>query len=224
MFGVSSFPHLSTYLVDQVVHYSPYDPHGKVYPGPLVTDNGFWDTFRTVYPLLSLAYPDHLGVIIQGWLNAYKEGGEQIDRSTDEWMTDLMHHIITIITTTTTILISSSTTTSIMITIIGWLPSWASPGYRNCMVGTYADVVIADAIVKNITSFDWSTARDALLKDSFQQPPAYVGNAVGKLGLDEYSSQGFLSGTDSEAVSRTIDYGFADFAVAQVSRDDEEYG
>ena len=33
----------------KLVHYSPYDPSGKVYAGPLVTDNGFWDTFRTVY-------------------------------------------------------------------------------------------------------------------------------------------------------------------------------
>jgi putative alpha-1,2-mannosidase len=30
------------------------------------TDNGFWDTFRTVYPMLSLIYPDHLGTIVQG--------------------------------------------------------------------------------------------------------------------------------------------------------------
>jgi putative alpha-1,2-mannosidase len=29
-------------------------------------DNGFWDTFRTVYPMLSLIYPDHLGTIVQG--------------------------------------------------------------------------------------------------------------------------------------------------------------
>lgn len=56
-----------------VVHYSPYDPQGGVHPGYLVTDNGFWDTFRTVYPLLSLAYPDHLGPIIQG--NAQTNGG-----------------------------------------------------------------------------------------------------------------------------------------------------
>ena len=50
----------------KIVHYSPYDPNGQVHPGPLVTDNGFWDTFRTVYPLLSLIYPDLLGDIIQG--------------------------------------------------------------------------------------------------------------------------------------------------------------
>ncbi len=47
----------------------------------------------------------------------------------------------------------------------GWLPSWASPGYRNCMVGTFADVVIADAIVKGVKGFDLDTARQALMKD-----------------------------------------------------------
>ena len=50
------------------VHYSPYDPEGRVFPGLLVTDNGFWDTFRTVYPMLALIYPRELGDIIQGML------------------------------------------------------------------------------------------------------------------------------------------------------------
>ena len=48
----------------------------------------------------------------------------------------------------------------------GWLPSWASPGYRNCMVGTFADVVVADAIVKNVPNFDLALAKEALLKDA----------------------------------------------------------
>lgn len=50
----------------ETVHYSPYDPSGRTFSGPLVTDNGFWDTFRTVYPMMSLLYPDLLGPIIQG--------------------------------------------------------------------------------------------------------------------------------------------------------------
>jgi hypothetical protein len=33
------------------------------------------------------------------------------------------------------------------------------------MVGTFADVVISDAIAKNIPGFELNTARDALLKD-----------------------------------------------------------
>ena len=58
----------------KVIHYSPYSPNGGIHDGISVTDNGFWDTFRTVYPMLSLIYPDHLGDIVQGWLSAYKEG------------------------------------------------------------------------------------------------------------------------------------------------------
>lgn len=156
----------------EVVHYSPYAPQGGVHKGLLVTDNGFWDTFRTVYPMLSIVYPDVLGDIIQGWLNAYKEGG--------------------------------------------WLPSWASPGYRNCMVGTFADVVVADAIVKGIKGFDYELAFRALHKDAYEAPPGHAGGAVGKDGLNDYLNFGYVpveSGGDS-AVSRSLDFAFADFATA----------
>jgi predicted alpha-1,2-mannosidase len=54
-------------------HYSPYS--GKVHEGLLYTDNGFWDTYRTMYPLLALIAPERLNEILQGWVNAYKEGG-----------------------------------------------------------------------------------------------------------------------------------------------------
>ena len=36
-------------------HYSPYN--GKVEAGYMYTDTGFWDTFRSLFPLLNLAYP-----------------------------------------------------------------------------------------------------------------------------------------------------------------------
>ena len=49
------------------------------------------------------------------------------------------------------------------------------------MVGTFADVVISDAIVKNIGGFDLETARLALKKDAFEQPPAHAGNAFGEI-------------------------------------------
>ena len=58
---------------DGPVHWSPY--RSGVQQGTLVTDNGFWDTFRTVYPLLALLYPDALQWICRGWLKAYDEGG-----------------------------------------------------------------------------------------------------------------------------------------------------
>ena len=37
------------------VHYSPYN--GEVLPGYMYTDTGFWDTFRSLFPLLNLVYP-----------------------------------------------------------------------------------------------------------------------------------------------------------------------
>ncbi len=58
---------------DGLRHRSPYD--GGVHDGPLYTDNGFWDTYRTEYPLFALLQPDQLAEILQGWTNAYKEGG-----------------------------------------------------------------------------------------------------------------------------------------------------
>ncbi|MDB5325351.1 MAG: alpha 2-mannosidase [Phycisphaerales bacterium] len=54
-------------------HLSAFD--GKVHAGVAYADSGLWDTFRTQFPFLSIAYPDQLGEIVDGWLNAYREGG-----------------------------------------------------------------------------------------------------------------------------------------------------
>ena len=56
-----------------VVHYSPYN--GKVLPGYMFTDTGFWDTFRALFPFLNLMYPELNSQIQEGLANAYKEGG-----------------------------------------------------------------------------------------------------------------------------------------------------
>ncbi|MDE1914550.1 MAG: GH92 family glycosyl hydrolase [Sphingomonadales bacterium] len=57
----------------KTVHYSPYD--GKVHDGPMFTDNGFWDTWRAVFPYFVLVRPDLDSQIMQGLANAYKEDG-----------------------------------------------------------------------------------------------------------------------------------------------------
>lgn len=58
---------------NNVVHYSPYN--GKVLPGYMFTDNGFWDTFRAVFPFFNMMYPELNGKIMQGLANTYKESG-----------------------------------------------------------------------------------------------------------------------------------------------------
>lgn len=65
----------ATHEIDETgatVHRSFYN--GAVSPGEMVTNNGFWDTYRTVYPFLSLVFPETLASILRGWVNASREG------------------------------------------------------------------------------------------------------------------------------------------------------
>lgn len=153
-----------------VVHYSPYD--GGTHPGPMVADNGFWDTHRTVYPLLSLLFHDTLETMLQGWTNAAKEGG--------------------------------------------WFPRWSSPGYRACMIGTHADAIIADAVVKGIRGFDIESAYRAMLRNAYE-----VGSPdrlYGRLGIEDFIKLGYLPDEKyKHSVSRTLDYAYNDFCIAQVA-------
>lgn len=55
------------------VHYSPYD--GSIADGYMYTDTGFWDTFRSLFPLLNLMYPSVSLKMQEGFLNAYRESG-----------------------------------------------------------------------------------------------------------------------------------------------------
>ena len=55
------------------VHYSPYT--GETLPGVLYTDTGFWDTFRSLFPLLNLVYPSVNAEMQEGLMNAYRESG-----------------------------------------------------------------------------------------------------------------------------------------------------
>lgn len=56
-----------------MIHYSPYN--GEVLPGYMYTDNGFWDTFRAVFPFFNLMYPSLNEEIQAGLVNTYKESG-----------------------------------------------------------------------------------------------------------------------------------------------------
>jgi predicted alpha-1,2-mannosidase len=57
----------------QMHHYSAFN--GKVEPGLMYADHGYWDVYRAWYPFMSIVFPEKLGEILQAWVNAYKEGG-----------------------------------------------------------------------------------------------------------------------------------------------------
>ncbi|MBO9632291.1 MAG: GH92 family glycosyl hydrolase [Chitinophagaceae bacterium] len=58
---------------NNILHYSPYN--GQVLPGYMFAGTGFWDTFRALYPLLNLLFPEINKEMQQGLVNDYKESG-----------------------------------------------------------------------------------------------------------------------------------------------------
>lgn len=57
----------------EVVHYSPHN--GKVEKGYFYTGTGFWDTFRSLFPLLNILYPSENQKMQEGFVNVYRESG-----------------------------------------------------------------------------------------------------------------------------------------------------
>ncbi len=69
------FPH-KMHEVDangNIVHYSPSTD--QIEPGYLYTGTGFWDTFRALFPLVNLLWPEEGAKMQDGWLNFYRESG-----------------------------------------------------------------------------------------------------------------------------------------------------
>jgi predicted alpha-1,2-mannosidase len=157
---------------NNIVHYSPYN--GEVLPGYMFTDNGFWDTFRAVFPFFTLMYPELNSQIMQGLVNTYKESG--------------------------------------------WLPEWASPGHRGCMIGSNSSSLIADAYMKGIRGFDAETLYEAMLKSSEGYLPEI--NSVGRFGADYYNKLGYVPynvGVNENA-ARTLEYAYADYCIWQMGK------
>jgi predicted alpha-1,2-mannosidase len=158
---------------DEIVHYSPYN--GQVLPGYMFTDNGFWDTFRAVFPFFNLMYPELNKQIMEGLANTYKESG--------------------------------------------WLPEWASPGHRDCMIGSNSAPIIADAFLKgNVNEKDVATLLEAVLKNANVNEGRPV-KSVGREGVDYYNKLGYVPydvGINENA-ARTLEYAYADFTIAAMA-------
>ncbi|WP_261805986.1 GH92 family glycosyl hydrolase [Lapidilactobacillus luobeiensis] len=58
---------------EQPCHYDTLARTSK--PGILYTNNGFWDTYKTVYPFYSLIAPEVLTEMLRGFLTSYREAG-----------------------------------------------------------------------------------------------------------------------------------------------------
>ena len=150
----------------KIMHYSPYN--GKVLPGYMFTDTGFWDTFRCLFPFLNLMYPSENQKMQEGLVNAYLESG--------------------------------------------FLPEWASPGHRGCMVGNNSASVVADAYLKGLRGYDIDKLWQALLHDANAVHPQV--SSSGRDGFELYNKFGYVPcDKKSQSAARTLEYAYDDWCI-----------
>ena len=149
------------------VHYSPFN--GEVCKGYLFGDTGFWDTFRSLFPLLDLVYPDQEAKMQEGLVNTWLESG--------------------------------------------FLPEWASPGHRNCMVGNNSASVVAGAYIKGLRGYDAEELWKAVTHGAHAVHPTV--RSTGRLGWDYYDSLGYVPCNVgiNENAARTLEYAYDDWCI-----------
>jgi len=160
----------------QPVHYSPHT--GEVVPGYYFTDTGFWDTFRCLFPLLNLVYPEMSRKMQEGLVNCYRESG--------------------------------------------FLPEWASPGHRGCMVGNNSASVVADAYLtlsqSAAVSYDAETLWQAVVHGANAVHPTV--SSTGRLGFAYYNRLGYVPYNVgiNENVARTLEYAYDDWCIYKLGQ------
>lgn len=76
MYRAFLYPNSAWENVDGMPTYmSPYTPALQRKTGKIWVNNGFWDTYRTTWPLYALLMPTQAGEMIDGFVNGFKDGG-----------------------------------------------------------------------------------------------------------------------------------------------------
>ena len=111
----------------------------------------------------------------------------------------------------------------------GWLPKWPNPAYTGIMVGSPAEIVLAEAYVKGFRGFDRDLAYEAVRKCATVPVPNdgtynwpdradWSGHPEVRGGLTTYMSLGYVAADRTmESVSRTQDFGHDDLAAAALA-------
>ena len=101
----------------------------------------------------------------------------------------------------------------------GFLPEWASPGHRGCMVGNNSASVVADAILKGVTpAGEVATLYEAMMHGRTAVHPEV--SSTGRCGHEYYNTLGYVPCNVgiNENVARTLEYAYDDWCIAQVAR------
>jgi predicted alpha-1,2-mannosidase len=83
--------------------------------------------------------------------------------------------------------------------------------------GSNCDMLVADAYLKGVTGVDYETALNAMLKNA-TVPPGDNEQKWGRGGLPDYNKIGYVSTDYERSVSRTLEYGPNDWAIATLAK------
>lgn len=108
----------------------------------------------------------------------------------------------------------------------GWLPDCRMSLCKGwTQGGSNADVVLADAFVKNLTGIDWELAYSAMVNDAENEPLEW--SYEGRGGLQSWKRLNYIPyldfdylgfGTNSRSISRTVEYAYNDYSLATVAK------
>ena len=95
----------------------------------------------------------------------------------------------------------------------GFLPEWASPGHRGCMVGNNSASVVADAYLKGIRGQDIEKLWEAVTHGANSVHPEV--SSTGRLGWDYYNRLGYVPCNVgiNESAARTLEYAYDDWCI-----------
>ena len=100
----------------------------------------------------------------------------------------------------------------------GFLPEWASPGHRNCMVGNNSASIVADAYMKGLRNYDIEELWKAVVHGANAVHPEI--KSTGRIGYEYYNKLGYVpcDVKINESAARTLEYAYDDWCIYQLGK------
>lgn len=100
----------------------------------------------------------------------------------------------------------------------GFLPEWASPGHRGCMVGNNSASIVADAYLCGLKNYDAETLWQAVVHGASAVHSTV--SSTGRLGYEYYNKLGYVpyDVKINENVARTLEYAYDDWCIYEFGK------
>ena len=100
----------------------------------------------------------------------------------------------------------------------GFLPEWASPGHRDCMVGNNSASIVADAYLKGLRGYDIDKLWEAVVHGTTAVHPQV--KSTGRIGHEYYNELGYIpyDVKINESVARTLEYAYDDWCIYRLGK------